>query len=1109
MPSNEGSSYNNLTVRYNHMKIHRRCLLPIAIAATGFLALTAPQVKATPYASCVTNNNGTIQFYLNESGGNVTVTYEDGSTNANFNGITTGTNEPSGKYSFTLGTHTTYSISVFKIGTGITALAPNVIQDTNINTINGSSYPIPGLFVLGAPRGVAANINPTSPYFGRLYVSRSEASAPNTFLYAFNSDGSFVCSNSAGVAWNASYSLSPAGISVAADDSLIVADGSSVNAGIWKVPPDLHTNELLLGPVGDIVTNAQGVPVHGEIISPAIYTGFTNNGSGSLMWIDGDYPASDANCLLVATNVMTNSLPYETVPILGPQIGLNYAYLGNVYPGLARGPNGYYYASEYRNNFATADMYVLDSTGTNVLWTSLVGPAGPDYFVNSVEGSGVQGLAGGCAVSPDGNWLVGMSVDNHFTICQLTNGIPNVATLYTVNPTTLIQNGRAVCFDAADNIYMVSSGEYCVQEWSLGLTATTVTTGSSTATGATGFQVVLPSENVSVTASNSVISQANSYGNPTSTFFVLTRAGDTNGTLTVDYSLTGAAINGGTNSGIAYPASVTASPLSSVIFQPGVTSMVVTVTAVADSTPRPTTSVTLTVATGSTYTPTFPSTASINVLNTAPQELFLSVGAPTMYNAFSNDYASFSITRWGDTNAAAYTVNSFDIVGGTAVEGTDYTTPSSVTIHPGDLTDMAYIHPLINGQLPIHTNILTYTGNKTIVVSLVSATGYTAAPNTNTLTIVDSANPSATVLYYDPLTNSAPTNWNIAASDLNYPVTSPNYSVNFGYNLPSNPDDPNGPGVVAIPNPPNGHTNALQLQTYANSYSGVVDLYPTNVTLSGNFAVRFNMNVTTPYAFATSGSFEGPLFGINCSGVNTNWWYHYSPSGPTVSSSAQGNWNMDGVWFWLTDSGASGWDTYNLFSGTNGDYPSLAPLVEADASSFTTEFKSAIFTSPGAPGIPCNGSPDNLVSLTSWADVEIKQFNNVITLSIDKTPIIVYDNTTGYTNGIIMLGYENPVFGPDFGDGAVYYSDLRVVQLTPPAINTSTLGYNGSTYTFDFTSPDGTATTSSFVVVGSATLTGTFSPVTGVSITQSATGVYEVTVPVSGSIHFYKVEQEF
>src|SRR5580658_8972133 len=98
-------SYNNYKLEgVYQMKIHRvgRFLLPIA--AIGFLAATATVVRATPYASCITNNAGTIQFYLNESGGNITVTYEDSSVDPNYNGTTTGLNLASGIHSFALGT---------------------------------------------------------------------------------------------------------------------------------------------------------------------------------------------------------------------------------------------------------------------------------------------------------------------------------------------------------------------------------------------------------------------------------------------------------------------------------------------------------------------------------------------------------------------------------------------------------------------------------------------------------------------------------------------------------------------------------------------------------------------------------------------------------------------------------------------------------------------------------------------------------------------------------------------------------------------------------------------------------------------------------------------
>ncbi len=1085
------------------MKIHCRWLLPIA--AASFLISTASVVKATPYASCITNNNGTIQFYLNESGGNVTVTYEDGSTNTSFDGIATGTNVAAGVYSFALSTHTSYNISVYKVGSGVPSVINSPIQNTN-----GGS----GFFIIGNLRGIDVNKNPVSPNFGRVYVCASGRTLPLKAFNLFNADGSFVSSNNAGINWTPGNASSPYRIGVAPDDSLMVGDYSATNCGVFRISPDISTGSLFLGPPGDMHTNGAGAIVHGQVFSRPLLLGPLTNGlSANLMYVDNDLPSSAANSILIFSNITSAALPWENPPdAVGGQVGLNIQYLSNVYPGLTEGTNGYIYTSEQRANYAMADISIFDPSGTTLLWSSLPTlNSPPDYFVTD-SGGGLFGLIDS-AVSPDDAYLIGMAIDNHYTIASLTNGIPDIRTIYTVAPTSYLQNGRGICWDAADNFYSISSGTAWAQAWTLGLTTTTVTSGN--ANGTTGFQVIYPANQVSVTASNSFISQPNTYGNPTTTDFVITRSGATTNSVTVNYTFSGNA-NGATNGGITYPITYTANPPGSVTIGIGQTSAVVAVTSISDSIPRPTTALTITVSPSGAYEAVFPKTASINILNTAPQELFTAVGSPTMYKAFSNDYGSFAIARWGDTNLPSYTVSSFSISGGTGVAGTDYTMPSTVTFHPGDLTNYSYIYPLRNGLPPVDTNIVTYTGNKTIVAALNSAGGYTAVPNTNNFTIVDNGNPSATVLYSDPLTNSVGTNWNVAATDINYPATTPDYFADFGYDLTASARDPFGP---PIPFPPNGQKYAMRLTANKNStvqsqttYSTAVNLYPTNLTLSGNFAVRFNLNLTEPYVFATQGSYEGPVFGINFSGKLTNWWANNSPSAPAVSGSAQTNWNFDGVWVWFSDSAFSEYSTYNLFSwsGTTNNLPkTIAPLAQSSAATFGNMFKTNIFTSTGSPGVAGNGSPDNGAPISSWADVELKQYNNVVTLSIDKTHVLVYTNTTPFTNGTIMLGYEAPVFGTDGGDGAAYYSNLQIVRLGPPAI--SQLAYNkgAGTFTFNFSSPDGSVTASQFTVLGSTNLNSGFTAAAGATVSQLGDGTYLATVPLGGPIEFYRVQEQY
>ncbi len=181
----------------------------------------------------ITNTGGgTIQFYLNEGGGNVTIKYEDNSLNPNYNGVSTGTNLAAGPYTFALGAHASYSISVYKVGTGV----PSLI---------GSSFAF-------TPRGIAVNARPASPYFGRIYAAN--VTGPNG-LHAFNPDFSVAVSNAtAGIAWNSGNVYDPYRISVAEDDYVMAGDaawtGSGVgtlNDGVYRIDPTLATSQLFLG----------------------------------------------------------------------------------------------------------------------------------------------------------------------------------------------------------------------------------------------------------------------------------------------------------------------------------------------------------------------------------------------------------------------------------------------------------------------------------------------------------------------------------------------------------------------------------------------------------------------------------------------------------------------------------------------------------------------------------------------------------------------------------------------------------------------------------------------------------------------------------------------
>ena len=1061
--------------KMKHPKIVSIVRIAAFIAAA---ALSIQQTRATPYASCITNNAGTINFHLNENGGNVTVTYENGSTNASYNGITTGTNLPPGLYTFSLTGHSSYSISVSKVGTGLA----NVIT-------NG--------FVLGDYRGIDVNKNPTSPYFGQIYAARSAAASPAMAFYTLDSDNTFISSNNAGEIFTPGNTSSPYRIGVAPDDYLMVGDFSSTNSSIYRVSPDLTTSQLVLGPPG--VAAGQTAGVHGsEESRPLLIGKLAGGGSATLLEIDGNFPTdgSHYNDILVYSNITLATLPRSSTgpDLYGPVVGLpanDGITLNNTFAGLTEGPNGYIYASYYRQASTPgnpAALQIYDSSITNQVWNSQYNGGSSDYFINAYPGGSVFGLIDS-AVSPDGKYVVGVSIDNHFTICSLTNGIPDVSTLFVVKPTSSAQNGRAICWDAADNIYFVSSGTAVMQVWSLGFSATAVTTGN--AGGTTGFSVTVPSTSVSVTATNPIASQANSYGNPTNAVFTITRAGSLNSSLVVPFTLSGTASNG------TYVAVAT----TGVTLAPGQASTNITITAVTDGIARPTTTVILTLGASALYSVASPGTATIFIVNTAPDEVVASVDAPTMYNAFSNDYASFVLTRLGDTNAASFTVSSFTLTG-TAIAGTDYTLPGPITFNPGDISYTNTISPLSGGQLPVDSTANPFVGNKTVIVGVASGSGYSGAPDTATLAIIDSATPTATVLFSDPLTDpNDATNWGVTSANNNMQNNAIDNTIAFGYNLQTG--DPSDYG--AIPLPPSGVTNALRVTVNKDVSPGAaaaVNLYPTNVSFSGNYAVRFNMNIIEGYN--PSVTTEGALFGINHSGQQTNWW-----SGSGIVSGwgtpATNVWGSDGIWYWISADGGAGEGDYIEYTGLGGtnDNTGWEEITDTTRASYANAFKTNVFTTTGGPGLVANGSVLNGSAANNWSDVEIMQYKGVVTLTIDKTTILSYTNTTTFTNGTLMLGYNDPFSSVGTLDAAVYFSNLRVVAIGSPVI--TQIVSSGANVVINFTTVDGDLTAASFGVQSSVIVDGTYGDAGGVTITALGGGAFQAVVPKNGATQFYRI----
>lgn len=507
---------------------------------------------------------------------------------------------------------------------------------------------------------------------------------------------------------------------------------------------------------------------------------------------------------------------------------------------------------------------------------------------------------------------------------------------------------------------------------------------------------------------------------PTAATFRFSRT-VTGSPLTVNYSIDGLAENG-----VDYTSGGGA--LSGMIsFGASESAVDLVVLAVDDNISEPEEDIVITVAEGDDYIESGTATATIE--DNDPALLIVSVDAASMYERHPSDYASVKITQWGDPSLiGTVTIEASTFTfGGSAVQNTDFVLNSSLfPIFPFEVDTVItnFVNPLDNSS---------YTGDKTIDVGLVAGAGFTVSEATAELTIIDDENPEATVLYSNPLTDAADaSNWNVTYANGSGNPTN-DYQAWFGYDLTS---DAAGGGVIGLP--PGGATRALRVTiNKTNESNAGVNLYLTNAAFSGDYAVRFNMNII--YDSVDGFTTHGPIFGINHDGTQTNWW------GSSVT--AGGPWAADGVWYWISADGGANAGDYMLFTGDGGALPNEGWAREPTLynTAFNRLFKGVGgfnprpgpysqpgLSSAGDAGLVSNDAPLFGGDTSTWTDVEIKQVGGVVTLSLNKIPVFTYENTTTFTSGHLMLGYDDPFNSLGQAAGAVYYANVIVVDLSPP-----------------------------------------------------------------------------
>ena len=985
-----------------------------------------------------------------------------------------------------MGAHASYAIQVAK-----TTAAGWVKTSDDSNTLLQFNF----------GRGITVNYHPQDTrLFGRIYIANAYVAsglatnvnlhtsrALTQGLYALNADQSDALGQGnngkkpTGIVFGATSGSDPYKIAVGKNDTNIYVNTyASADSTTWCVDGDLATAVNLFSTTG---SNA----VHYCYINSPIVTGSLAGNNYTLWNVDAE--TTTHFCEIAQWVIGAGPLPWSTAPTWLGWCDKAPGTLGvaDVVCDIDLGADGKVFTSVNRATpTGTAAIRVYDTDGTTALWSSLTASGGSADLVITCRA---------IKVSPDGTRLAAVQDNGSFQVVSLTNGIPDLGTLVTVtnNPGNASVTGtwaaKDIAWDAAGNIYTVGwTNNYGVRVYSPG--GTTITTTANDTTGRNGSFVLanlLP--NVSVIASQPNASESGATGT-----YTISRTGDTTAALTVTYTMSGTAINGTDY--------VTLSGTTSIPV--GATSVDVTLTPIADLIAEATETAIMTLSSSPNY---FVNSGSATVYISDGNTPALAVAAniATMYERFPGDYAGVQITRTlGNTNIAVSVDVTNLTFGGTAVMNVDYVVLSNSFPFTLDLG----VRAANLSQLVAPLDNATYQGNRTIIVGLAAGAGFTATTATTTLTILDDEYPPATVLFADPLTDPADAiNWNITygtGDEANYPA---NYNVDFGYNITA---DPAGTQGLIYP-PPGGAANALRItcnKLFSLGAAGAVNVYYTNQAFSGDYAVRFNLNLIEGHSYTT----EGVVFGINHSGTLSNWWW---ASGPLVA----GAWASDGIWYYVSaDPGAGSagdFIEYTGAGGTNGNTGWQRPAT-LFWTSFANVFKDpALFTTyeNGNGGVPANGSPLSGNSTSNWCDVQIKQVRNVVSLAIDKTLIFAYTNATVWTNGCLMLGYADPYGGASgvsvgTPEAAAYFANLRVVRLTGPKI--TGLAPSGANMAIQFTSPDGDDTTASFALQSCATVNGTYADVSpAATFTQDpATGIFQTVYPQNGTVRFYRIRHK-
>jgi hypothetical protein len=1017
---------------------------------------------AAAYASDLTNNAGVVSFRLNENAQGVSIISSGGTV----------TNDLGARSKGLTVTNLGIAPGAFKVQV-IRAASAGYVQTSSDSATNAA-----GIYInkFEHPRGVIVNKNPATPSFGRIYVSvvrygitASPVRTNYDGIYLLNADDTValdteIFPRTAGLDFNFSTpgvllgeTFSPFRLSIGKDDNrLYISDDSDLKGGLWVTDLDVATNSVATN-VFDVVGDLNnGATTHGSIYS-AVVEGTLGGSNLKIFTMD-----EDLSPVKSAWRYDVNGGP---LPSTTNATGLGQTMISATIKLVKGGYSNYLYASQNRSAGTDApSIRIFTEDGTEVAnsldasRTYLGNPSAADLFRNTVS----------MDISPDGKTLAllrGVSFGRVWLV-PITNGVFDFANTNSFAIGLASDNNRDLAHDAAGNIYIVSSSGEWLRIYSRG-GVSVFTTGSD----GTFTEGVAPSTIVSIT--NTVPTTAEGSGTPAVITF--TRAGDTTGPLTVNYSVGGTATAGSNYTALA----------GSIIFAAGATSTNLEVLSISDGVSGP--SLTVTVNPGASGGYVGLGSATVTILDSGMP--LIKIAQPTqstILECSTGSKATFQLTRLGSL-ASPTTVNlSYS---GAAAAGTDINAPSTI-IFPASTGTSNLVITAVEDSL-VETN-------EPFTVTVAADAGYTVGSPSSASGLVVSGDVLAekALAFSDAFDSDTSANWLVSQSpDFD---SSAEFGTNYGtgFGIPEAPSSPVGSAA----------TRGLIMRAHlgTSAVAPGISASPLNGEFPGDYRLRFDlwMNYGGPLDVGIAGSTEHFSAGVGVTGTEA-----------VYPSSGAG-----GIWFASATDGDVGETSlsqadYAVFVG-----PSLQPAASGyyAAGTNTTSRGNAdpyyaVWGDVTAPAAQLSLYSIQTKSVRAgalgmaWHCVTITKKRDEVTWDIDgrrlgTVPVTASGATMSQNVAVGFFDWFSSTNGNPRLEFALYDNVVVEVFVTIQSVNVIN---SGTQIQMEFTSAVGDST-SSFTLQRASAVEGPYSDVSA-TITQTSPGHFQAVRAVE-SPAFYRIK---